>query len=45
MLRFNRGRLNQQEGVVLKFLADVNIEKSIVDELRKLGYDIGRHLP
>lgn len=23
----------------MKFLADVNIEKSIVDELRKLGYD------
>lgn len=24
----------------MKFLADVNIEKSIVDELRGLGYDI-----
>ena len=26
-------------GTYLKFLADVNIEKLIVDELRKLGYD------
>ena len=24
----------------MKFLADVNIEKLIVDEFRKLGYDI-----
>lgn len=24
----------------MKFLADVNIEKPIVDELRKMGYDI-----
>lgn len=27
-------------GIYLKFLADVNIEKLIVDELKKLGYDI-----
>ena len=27
-------------GTYLKFLADVNVEKLIVDEFRKLGYDI-----
>ena len=24
----------------MKFLSDVNIEKTIVDELRRIGYDI-----